>query len=235
MWQDSIDFHQQRQRDALLECAHRNVFSRKLLVFLARGAIEPSFYCDSDVLWFDGPPPIPHANGGCRVQLMQDNVPSYDRLALAELQISELADWPPLNSGVVFLDGDILGDREQGPFLCRYLEHVRRRPVNFTDQTLLALAARRLGFRPWGPSQIALFTTDKYVQLWPRYYPHFEGWMARHYVGPIREYFWRDCLLLRATELRVRQARANRLLVAASSSASCRSDIVTHTRAEEAL
>jgi hypothetical protein len=127
---------------------------------------------------------------------MEDCVPSYDERLLARMGIKDLQCCPPMNCGLVFIQGDLLSGCAQSEFLNTFLDASAEATVNFTEQTFFALAAKRLGYEPWPADQIALFTTDKYWPVWPNYYPHFRGWIARHYVGPVRPLFWRDAVAL---------------------------------------
>jgi hypothetical protein len=191
-WEASAESHAARGRTDLRLFAQKNVLGKKLSAILASGEREPTLYCDTDVLWFSGPPPLPEAKSGTPVvQLAVDVVRHYDDRLLGEVGIRELDAPPALNTGVVFASGEIY----EACGLDRIMSAAAREPSYFSEQTIMAYCCRRLGNAHWTQEKIALNLDDMY---WPvRGGDPRRGWCARHYVGDVRHWFWRDALWLR--------------------------------------
>ncbi|HVE80299.1 MAG TPA: hypothetical protein VNA89_15650, partial [Gemmatimonadaceae bacterium] len=128
-------------------------------------------------------------DGPVTLRASRDYQPAYD-LDLAGEDTALLASPPYINTGVTFLQGDLLAAID----LARPLRVAAERYNHFAEQTILALAARRLAAPTWAPSVVACFQDD-HQSLAVTYRDR--SWVARHYVGPVRHLFWRDALALR--------------------------------------
>ncbi len=199
-WEAGAEYHAQRGRVDVRTFAGNNMLGKKLSAILAAGESERVLYCDSDLLWFGGPPAVPDASVSAAVQLAVDLSPHYDDHLLKMLSINDLDKIPALNTGLVYASGPVY--TECG--LDRLMSIVAREPSYFSEQTIMAYAARKLGGRHWPLDQIILKVDDK---SWPIRHPSERpSWMARHYVGDVRHWFWRDALWLRGQERPVPKA-----------------------------
>jgi hypothetical protein len=191
-WQTAADGHERRGRSDLSALARKHVLGKKLSAILAAGEREPTLYCDSDMLWFSGPPPLPEREAGkAVVRLAVDVVRHYDNRLLEEARITELEGEPALNTGAVYAAGDVY----EACGLERVLRIAAQEPGYFSEQTILAYCCRRLGGGYWPGEKIVLKTDDKHWPVAAR--GPGEGTLARHYVGDVRHWFWRDALWMR--------------------------------------
>lgn len=154
---------------------------------------QPTLFTDPDILWyrdFNTEVDLPVLAGGIRLGLCEDYQAAYDDDVAGALGEDLRSALPFINSGVVLLDGDLLGAVP----MSEGLRVAVQRPNHFAEQTLLAVAARRLGAPLWPSSSVACFHSDhQSLRVTYRGQP----WFARHYVGTVRHLFWRDALALR--------------------------------------
>jgi hypothetical protein len=172
----------------ILTYAQRELFGKKLACILASAEIGPTLYSDTDVLWFSEPS-LPSSSAAITIRMSVDDVYSYDFSLLEHLNCRDILKRPPLNAGIVFVDGPAL----EVPLIHEAVTRVAQFPHNFSEQTILALAGNYLGDH-WPAEEIAIFTTDKDRLIRPGTYPRFRNWVARHYVSPVRQLFWIDAL-----------------------------------------
>jgi hypothetical protein len=167
-------------------------FGLKFAALVASAVERPTLFADADVLWFrdwSGEIVALARAAGVVLRVSADYQPAYD-VDVAGTSADTLATPPFVNSGVTFLHGALLDAVDLRPALAV----AARRYSHFAEQTVLALAARRLGTPPWPPSVVACFQHD-HQSLGITY--RGRAWIARHYVGPVRHLFWRDAFALR--------------------------------------
>jgi hypothetical protein len=189
-WETAADYHAARGRADVRAFANGNMLGKKLSAILAAGEHGPALYCDSDLLWVSGPPRLPDPAGAV-VQLAVDLYRYYDNDLLRELAITELDEPPWLNTGMVFVSGLVY----ETCGLERLLRVAARKPAYFSEQTIMSFASRKLGGRHWNSDEVVLKVDDKYWPIWPRGPREYRT--ARHFVGDVRHWFWRDALWLR--------------------------------------
>jgi hypothetical protein len=187
-WEDIVAYHRRRDRGALARFAKQSVIGRKLASVLQFGEQRPTLYCDADILWF-AEPTLPKGDGGDSPSLilLEDYQPSYDE----NLSLSEnLPDTPFLNTGLVYLSGNLC----HSAGLRSLVQQASVESNHFTEQTILAIASRRIGGQTWPADR---YICDTRRERTPG--PSFVGkdWVARHYVGGLRHLFWQDALMLR--------------------------------------
>jgi len=187
-WEPIAQAQADRGRPALLKLATGNVLARKLCAILHSAELGPTLFCDSDVLWFRGPPPLPQDS--VALKLAEDFMPSFDAELFNAAGAGEFRHKPYLNTGVVFARGDLHAAAGLWSILPWAAEH----PQYFTEQTLLAYACKRLDGDHWTRQQIFLSIEDAVHPWADRSY--FRTALARHYVGDVRHWFWRDALQL---------------------------------------
>jgi hypothetical protein len=168
-------------------------FGAKFAAIVTSALERPTLFVDADVLWYrDFSAEVAALAADRRevvLRVSEDYQRAYDEEVLAAAG-ETLSEQPFVNSGIVFLRGDLLREVD----LSAALGPASRRPHQFAEQTLLALAAKRLGVPLFDRDRIACFASDNQT-LGPSY--RGRGWCARHYVGPVRHIFWRDALALR--------------------------------------
>jgi FkbM family methyltransferase len=199
-WPGAIDFCSsssviraaEEHSEALGRFAQSSAFGLKFAAVVLSGAEQPTLFSDPDVLWFrDFASEVSNIplTRGVRFAVSQECQPGYDVDILSKLHI-DLSERPFVNTGVIFLDGDLLSAVDLEACLIAAAESNSR----LTEQTLFAIAARQLGASVFGRESIACFDRDSRSFGFT-----FRGhsWHARHYYGPVRSLFWRDALPLR--------------------------------------
>lgn len=198
-WEEALPVLESRGLGDLARFARREVMARKMAAVVAQALSGPVVYADVDVLWFRPPPSLDgylgeaHRGDDPVLHLSEDFQPSYDPRWYPE-RIPELIPQPFLCAGALFAQGDVLGHVRQLGDFGDFLAEAAETGIGVTEQTLLALAHRRLGGEAWSAREIDLSLDDRVS-----FRPTFRGraFAARHYVGPVRHLFWRDALALR--------------------------------------
>ena len=170
---------------AVRRLAEVNVLGRKLAAILDSAKRSPTLFVDSDVLWFRGPPPIPSTATACK--LSTDVQASFDHDLLRHVGLASL---PPMNTGVCFAAGDLYA----AAGLEDATHYAAERPTYFSEQTILAVAAQRLGGQHYSSDEVVLRTDDGLIPDGDTRY--MQTSYARHYVGDVRHWMWRDALRL---------------------------------------
>jgi len=192
-WQVSAEAHGARGRLLLRDFARKNIFGKKLSAVLASGEAGPTMYCDTDILWFAGPPPLPADSGisGAIVKTAADYRRSYDEELVKRAGMTALEARPWYNARISYVRGPVYE-------VCgieKLLEIIGTDDDYFSEQTIMAYCCRMLGDAHWTGEEIALNLDDMYWPLRPLYLRR--DWYARHYVGEVRHWFWRDALWMR--------------------------------------
>lgn len=193
-WETAVPVLERHGHHDLVRFAHREVMARKMAVVAAEALAGPVVYADVDLLWFREPPSLggflaEAAAGGPVLHLSEDFQPAYDARWFPD-RVRELVRPPFLCAGALVARGDFLRAAGVEGFLAEAAEV----GVGLSEQTLFALAHRRLGGAVWSGREIDLSLDDRVS-----FGPSFRGreFAARHYVGPVRHLFWRDALALR--------------------------------------
>src|SRR5262249_5678536 len=146
---------------------------------LAEGEQRPVLYCDTDVLWFNEPRlPEPVAPGHCTMRMSTDDVHCYHLPAIRYLNRQDMLEKPPMNAGVVYVDGSV---HDNYPNLEELLQFMRIFNEGPAEQMTFAMLTDRLGDN-WTLEEIIINTKDKYWPPLPRY-PFSGTQMARHHVA----------------------------------------------------
>ncbi len=190
-WEAVAQRHADRGRPELAALAEKNKLGRKLAAVLDAGLITPTLFGDTDLLWFRGPPPLPSPGSAPVLKMAGDIRPSFDPAIFHHAGADAFAQPPFLNSGACFISGDVYTAAGLGPIAQWASQHDQY----FTEQTLLIYACKQLGGDAWPIDQIYLNTDDAVRSRAERQY--LQTAFARHYVGDVRHWFWRDVLALR--------------------------------------
>jgi hypothetical protein len=153
---------------------------RQLALMMSLPVEQPTFYIDSDVLFFPGA-------AGIESQLIGTNAPA---LFLPDCRLSadervfhtsdERAD--PVNTGMVFFRHKLDWSRA----LDRLLE-LNAAPNFFTNQTLTHLVMHANRAAPLDSEKFVLQLDDQFLYRDLHAQPEI---VARHYVNPVRHKFW---------------------------------------------
>lgn len=153
---------------------------KQLALIMSLPITEPTFYVDSDVLFFAGAHEILH--------LLDD--PGAPALYLTDCQLSadlrlfrdESEKARPVNTGALLL----FERMDWTPAIRRFLE-LEGLPVFFTNQTMTQLTMHANGAVPFDGRKYVLQLDDQFV-FGDRYAsPHL---VLRHYVNPVRHKLW---------------------------------------------
>lgn len=186
--EDILNWVKQTGSEALLRFAEKEAVGRKLACILKEGAESGVLWCDTDILWYK-PFPEVKSDKPLTLKTSMDYQAAYEQGLYAHAE--ECLSAPPyINTGLVYLKGNLLGE----PRLQQWLSRIADSPNHFTEQTFLAIAIKVLKEDIWSLEEIACFQSDKYELK-----PSFPGkpWLARHYVGPVRHIFWKDAFFNR--------------------------------------
>jgi hypothetical protein len=179
--------------DLLARLAARSAVGRKFVATVLSARSEPTLYCDSDILWFDDPrtsiQSLLSSSAPVVLRASTDYQKCYDA-SVERVSNTSIADPPFVNSGLVFLRGDLIASTDLADCLIAAGDHYD----HFAEQTLFAIATKQLAAPLWSASTVACFQSDD-QSLRVTYKG--KQWLARHYVGPVRHLFWRDALALR--------------------------------------
>jgi hypothetical protein len=197
-WEESLAHHLARGRVELEEFARTHPMGKKFCVTMAAAEMGPTLYCDTDILWFGGPPDLSDCVGHAMptIKLTADLRKSYDEELMKAESLERLKQPPWLNAGLCYLHGELYEQLK----LAGIVDQANKTGGYFCEQTIMAYAASCLGSKHWKMSEVFLGVEDGY---WP-VRSNFWGktWIARHYVGEVRHWFWRDAMALRRRGLK---------------------------------
>ncbi|MEH2042103.1 hypothetical protein [Nostoc sp.] len=191
-WEESVSYHRQKGCESVAQFAEKNLLGKKLAILLEFGKCGATLWCDNDILWFKELPGLPLKDQDSDLPILkvsEDFMASYD-IDILEQSLSHLYSPPFINTGLVFLKGDLL----QASNLDHLLKIAAENSEFHTEQTIIAEAAYQLGNSTWSPEEIACFAKDKFSIT-----SNYAGkqWAARHYFSPVRHLFFRDAFALR--------------------------------------
>ena len=178
-------------RPEIAEFSRRHVLGTKFAAMMCEAARGVVFWCDVDILFFQDLLTRTDGFSGAKPPLCasEDWLCGYDQ-RLARTIEGELHAMPWVNSGLVWMRGDVFKEADLAPALAFAIGGCN----HFTEQTLIALATARVGKVLWTRKQILLDDSDQYDLRMPRYGA---SYLARHYLTPHRHLFWRDAMALR--------------------------------------
>lgn len=178
-------------RPEIAEFSRRHVLGVKFAAMMHESAKGAVFWCDTDILFFHDflARTKALANPSKPIYSAEDWLCGYDQ-GLAATVGAELATVGWVNSGLVWMNGDVYAGAALAPHLKGALGHCN----HFTEQTLVALATARCGSVLWSRRQILLSDEDQFALRMGEMDPSFD---ARHYLTPHRHLFWRDAMALR--------------------------------------
>jgi len=188
-WQESRDWALAQGLHNLVSYCEKRPLGKKLCFTLHQASLGvPLMWCDADVLWFRPfQPNLP--TDTFQVSTTIDFQPCYDT-ALYKLMPDLEQRLPWVNTGIMFWSGNLLDN----PHVQALLPGIPEDGNHFTEQTWIALLMHTAGFPFFDKSLYVCFTEDQRA-LHISYQN--QKWLCRHYVGPVRNVFWRDALALR--------------------------------------
>lgn len=181
-------YHEETGSNLIAEFCRRSVFGYKFAACLRRCITGRFLYCDADVLWFRDVVPFVDNHSRFPIFAATDPFRSYNEAFLACLPPEDrqrLVDPPFVNAGFAVWNSV----PDQG-FINRMLSVALAGPNvhPLTEQTMVATFAKTVGG--------IIAAHDVNVMVEPRSFlrPSFRHtpWVARHYIGPVREQFWLD-------------------------------------------
>lgn len=186
-WEDTLnEFDPVNEKD-IIDYANLHVMGKKFAIILSNGRKQPTFWCDSDVLWYSDFF-IDYNEDDFFMKGSADCEMSYSK-NLVDLYPSLLQP-PYVCAGIVFISGDMMKKVN----LTSMLKQAISSPDHFSEQTMVARTVLESGANIWDPNEIACVITDV-RSVMPTFIK--KKWIARHYVSPVRHLFWRDAFSLR--------------------------------------
>lgn len=172
------------------EFTRKTVLGIKFCAVVLSARERPTLFCDTDILWYrDIDVGAAPSGKSLAFTMAHDYQPAYNQAVALAMGFDSSR--PPFrNSGLVFLDGNLLSEVELGTGIRAAIDSYD----HFAEQTLFAAASASLGAELWQPSTIACSNADQ-QSLGITY--RGQDWTARHYVGTVRHLFWRDALAQR--------------------------------------
>jgi hypothetical protein len=178
-WKDCLSSYS-GDLEAFTKFADQSVYGRKFAAMLHYAKEGPLLFCDSDVLWFHPLKSLPNPFD-TMIKVCEDIEPSYNLDLVAEMGWHHLEKFPPINVGVVYLNGDLM---RRFPVIDEAIKRLRA-PFKFPEQTILAAVCQRDDVWPLTEVHITL---DDLGKLFTRD----ADWAARHYVSIAKFKYWRD-------------------------------------------
>ena len=177
----------------LVKLAKSHPLGLKLATIIVCAQRKPVFFVDSDILWFSDPADIlkSYNSPGGPVTTVE-NGSSYNE-SLVQRFCPEGIPAPGVNTGCVYLQGNLCGESLLRDLLTAALEDPKE---NFNEQTIIAIAVQK-GGRTF-PARLCLVDFAD-AMTFKRRKPWREGFHSRHYVNWMRHQFYRDALTLRRT------------------------------------
>jgi hypothetical protein len=184
-WDDTVAYHKNKSRSALIRYGNNHPFGKKLAIILHHAENQPVLWIDSDILFFnDFVPYIPKnvtrfACGGT-----EDNKAAYHDAVLDKIQCN-LYDLYSFNAGVLYVSGDKIYENFK---LEDVLDSIHPTYDFLTEQTIFAyIASKSMGLL-WSKDIIKNFHYDnQQIKAMP-----VKNVIARHYISNVRHLFWRD-------------------------------------------
>lgn len=175
----------------LVALARQHPLGLKLAAVVFAAKDEPVLFSDSDILWFSDPQKIlAQRNGRPGPAATVESARSYNE-ELVRVHAPELLAAPGINTGCIYLHGELCPPDFLQALLTTALENPRH---NFNEQSIIAAAVQRHGERL--PAQFCMVDFAD-ANSWRRRLPWREGFHARHYVNWMRHQFYRDAWALR--------------------------------------
>jgi hypothetical protein len=178
-WESCVSSYQ-GDLNAMTKFAEQSVFGRKMAAMLHYAKEGPILFCDSDVLWFSPLKCMPDRSG-TMIKVCQDIERSYNRDLISEMGWQHLDTRPPMNVGVVYLNGDLV---REFPVMNEAIRRLQI-PYLFPEQTILTAVCKEKDVWPMSEIHIDLDDVGQWFTENPK-------WAARHYVSIAKFKYWRD-------------------------------------------
>jgi hypothetical protein len=178
-------------QSALVELAKAHPLGLKLAAIILFAQQEAILFVDSDILWFSDPGKIIERSRGVKGPVTSVETGSSYNERLIQQFCPEGLFSPGINTGCVYLQGELCEREMFQKLLAAALEDSKH---NFNEQTIIAIAVQKNGRR--FPAELCLVDfTD--AAAFKRKRPWQNGVFSRHYVNWMRHQFYRDAITLR--------------------------------------
>ncbi|WP_316832717.1 hypothetical protein [Pedobacter aquatilis] len=183
-WQESITYHQRKNRNAIKSYAELNPFGKKLAIILHYAEIKPVIWIDSDILFFkDFVPYFPNIDMKPACGGSADWKGSYDERLLIFFNASA-DEYGSLNAGLVYAYGEDLYEKYR---LEEAIKYIHPNYDFLSEQTIFAeIASDSFGIL-WNQHIIGNYNSDNQSLR-----PTSGALIGRHYTSNVRHLFWRD-------------------------------------------
>jgi hypothetical protein len=175
----------------LYEYACKDLWGKKFVAINYCAQKFPTFYSDTDILWFSYPAIEEKESGNPAIKMCQDVSHCYSNVMLEELGLTKLYQCKPLNAGLIYSNGNF-ASFQNWKSLCNYLA---TKPDNRTEQT--SFAVLNIFFNPdnfFTISEVLIKIDDEFSLIYTKkLYPKI---LARHYVHLKSTTFWRDFIYM---------------------------------------
>jgi hypothetical protein len=184
-----FDYH--KHRDELLVFAKKNPMGLKMALILRFAELGPTFYTDTDVIWYKDIHSLVPADQSIKIQMSPDYQPAYDENLISDKPYSDIKYSPWFCAGIMYAHGNLYNTL---PEIKKLTLKAMIKSNHFSEQTIFAAANYFNGKSSWPIKEVTCFQSDQ-LTLKPSYIG--QHWICRHYVGPVRHIFWRDAFFLR--------------------------------------
>ena len=185
---DSVNYHMQKGRDALVKFSENHIFGIKMAVILHHAELDPVLWVDSDILFFkDMHRYIPSSKPDFCCGVTEDWYRAYDPAVLEILPDNRLGETPGMNAGMLYAFGKAIYEQFR---LEQLLNQLHPNYHFFTEQTLFAYIASNSFGILWDQS-IVKNTSDDNKEFRAK---NPATMIARHYTSHMRLLFWRDAM-----------------------------------------
>lgn len=187
-WEESINYHLKKDRNAIANYARLNAFGKKLAIILHHAEEKPVVWIDSDILFFkDFLPYWPKNQTTFACGGSADWKSAYDERLLKFFDGS-LQKYGSLNAGLIYAHGINLYEQHK---IEEALNLIHPNYDFLSEQTIFAeIASTSLGVL-WEQQIIGNFNDDDQSLS-----PTKKQYTARHYTSNVRHLFWRDAFFL---------------------------------------
>ncbi len=182
-------------QSALVELAKAHPLGLKLAAIILSAQQDAVLFVDSDILWFSDPNKIIEHFRGVKGPVTAIETGSSYSEKLIQQFCPEGLQSPGINTGCVYLEGELCERELFQELLAAALEEPKH---NFNEQTIIAIAVQKNGYR--FPLELCLVDFSD-ASAFKRKKPWQNGVFSRHYVNWMRHQFYRDALRLRRTHV----------------------------------
>ncbi len=188
-WLECADSFRLEGNDDLYAFACNELFGKKFVGVMYCAKRFCTLYSDSDILWFNSPEVIGiDCNKKPAILMGKDFDHFYAKEFLASIDESSILNNAPLNSGLIYANGDFSTFPKWKQF-CFFLAN--NKDLGFSEQTAFAILSNY--FNPgnfFKPNEILIKLHDDFSLKYTR--KEHPDAIARHYVSTKWTTFWRD-------------------------------------------